>query len=329
MKITINEERLKKIIYEVIKQYINESKELSTLTYHGNILNVKHYDINEEEDKNFILLNIDKIWDILEKSYESLGGFKGFRNQKDMLKKCPFYRIGFSNGEIITVSVYNDYLGGNKCVGVGTIKDNRHKESVLLLDLILKYNIDNWNEWVWVEASDKVEEMCIKNEGFNLPSEYAFLYLGNKPYKNIDDYHYIRNIDGIPTKKTIFGFKDEQSFNILKQVINDKIEDFINRKSKNITEDKENLYQEYMSQFDEIYRYKEIIDYFVYLKDDEHINEFPEEALNVLYDAIKNIKQLLTEKQYEKRVAHNMNIAIEEGERVIKTSTIFAASYIK
>ena len=74
--------------------------------------------------------------------------------------------------------------------------------------------------------------------------------------------------------------------------------------------------------------FKDIVDYFVYLKDDEHINEFPEQTMNILYDAIKNIKKLLTEKEYGKREKYILELTIEEGERVIKTSTIFAPSYL-
>lgn len=326
MKTTIKESELKEIISKTIKKYLKEEKTLLTTTYHNQNLIVKNYDIENDEDREFIFKNKDLIWDILVNSYASLGGFKGFKTQKDMLKKCPFYRLGFCDNEIITVTVYNDYLGGNKCVGVGTVKDERHRQSVALLDLIIKYNIENWNQWVWVEASEKIEEMCKKNGGFNLPSQYAFLYLKGKPYTKTDEYHYIRKIDNTPVEKTIFGFKDMASFEILNDLIGDKINNFLNK--KNLNESENNIYQLYLNKLDEIYKYKDIVDYFVYLKDDEHINEFPEQTMNILYDAIKNIKKLLTEKEYGKREKYILELTIEEGERVIKTSTIFAPSYL-
>ena len=110
MKKTIKENELKEIISKTIKKYLKEEKTLLTTTYHNQNLIVKNYDIENDEDREFIFKNKDLIWDILVNSYASLGGFKGFKTQKDMLKKCPFYRLGFCDNEIITVTVYNDYL---------------------------------------------------------------------------------------------------------------------------------------------------------------------------------------------------------------------------
>ena len=36
----------------------------------------------------------------------------------------------------------------------------------------IEYDIQNWEEWVWIEASGKIEEIFRKYGGFNVPTKY-------------------------------------------------------------------------------------------------------------------------------------------------------------
>lgn len=65
-----------------------------------------------------------------------------------------------------------------------------------------------------------------------------------------------------------------------------------------------------------------IINYFVYLKDDELINEFPIESINVLKKAIKSAEHLLTVNSYTDRELFRYGNCIDDGYRVLNTSTV-------
>ena len=87
--------------------------------------------------------------------------------------------------------------------------------------MIIEYDIQNWEEWVWIEASGKIEEIFRKYGGFNVPTKYVKIFLRSIPFDLVDEYHYSRNIGGNMETKTIFGFKDESTFEFLKKEITD------------------------------------------------------------------------------------------------------------
>ena len=158
----------------------------------------------------------------------------------------------------------------------------------------MEYNITNWDEWVWLEASGKVEEMCKQLNGFNFPSKYVIIYLGNKSYSIVDDYHYIRKINGNEETKTIFGFKSQDAFNFLSNKINSQVNDFLKQlESKNVNEndERDRIWAEYSKSLSEMERVINIINYFIYLKDDELLNEFPIESINILKNVIERARQ--------------------------------------
>lgn len=327
MKENAIEQKIRQIVESEIRNYLKESTEIKTINYNGQTLSVRNYDISDSNDKEFILKNKEIIWDILQCGYENIGGFKGFRSIKDMIKKSPYYTLGFCNGEIITVSVYNTYLGGNKCVGTSCVKDENHITAVRLLEMIFEYNIANWDEWVWCEASGKIEEMCNNLGAFNVPSNYAIIYLGNKSYSIVDEYHYTRKIEGNDEIKTIFGFKDKQTFDLLSKEIKSKVNAFIDRiNSRSIDEsdERDRIWAEYANNISEIEKNINIINYFVYLKDDELINEFPIETIHILQDAITIVERLLGENEYSGKEIFRYNNCLEEGYRVLNTSSILA-----
>ena len=315
----IDKNRLRDIVKESILTVLNESTKLAEYEYDGHILSIINYDRENAEDMEYVRANKEIIWDILESGYEALGGFKGFQTVKDMLKKSPFYRLGYYDGELVTVTVYNGYLGGTKCVGATCVKNNKHDAGVKLLEYIIKYNITDWENWIWIEASGKIEEMSMEAGAFNVPVKFVELYLNHIPFTPLDEYHYARMIDGNKETKTIFGFKDEESFEIIKDELNDKVSSFM--KKFNLYEE-QSLYSKYVSKKHPVYKYKSIIDYFVYLKDDEKYNEFTEESVQILENSIQIVKKYLEEVNFKKEEKYYLKIAVEEGQRVIETSSI-------
>jgi hypothetical protein len=72
----------------------------------------------------------------------------------------------------------------------------------------------------------------------------------------------------------------------------------------------------------EIDKHRDIINYFVYLKDDELINEFPKESLDILKKSILFIQDALKNEKYDIKTERIYKLTIEEGLRVIRTSTV-------
>lgn len=325
--INLTKSKLREIIKECVDKIITESNEIKSINYNGVNLSIQSFDMNNPDDKSFIENNKDKIWDLLQQGYESLGGFKGFGSRRDMMKKSSMFHLGFQDGEIITVSVYNGYLDGNKCVGATCVKDEKHENAVKLLNLIIEYDIQNWEEWVWIEASGKIEEIFNKYGGFNVPTKYVKIFLRNIPFNLVDEYHYSRNIGGNMETKTIFGFKDESTFEFLKKEITDKVNAFINRTKineslNNSEEEIEQIWNRFSKNENEIEKDRDIINYFVYLKDDELINEFPKECLDLLEKSIANIQRVLESSNYDIKKEKQYRLTVEEGLRVINTSTV-------
>lgn len=63
----------------------------------------------------------DAVWDILQKSYASIGGIKGagFESPDDMVKSIPMWKIATRGGQVRAVIMYKD-KSGRKSVAVGT-----------------------------------------------------------------------------------------------------------------------------------------------------------------------------------------------------------------
>ena len=64
---------------------------------------------------------VDQVWDVLQQSYESIGGIhgSGFRSKQDMIDNIPFWKINTKNGKVVFVVMYKD-KGGQKSVAIGT-----------------------------------------------------------------------------------------------------------------------------------------------------------------------------------------------------------------
>jgi hypothetical protein len=325
-KIVLKESDLRKIVRRQIKNLLKESVTLDEITYKGHLLKTENFNMKNPEDKQFISSHKNEIWDILQKGYEKLGGFKGFEYKSDMMKKSPIVRLGFCDGEIVTVTVYNDYLTGNKCVGATCVKDDRHDLAAKLLELIFEYNIKHWNEWVWIEASGKIEEMCKKLNGFNVPTKFALLYLNNVSIEEIDTYHYTRTIGGMPQTKTIFGFNSRYVYEFIKKEAETIISSKLPNEDKNdINEDtieRNNIYRKFLNERSKVYYHRSIVNYFIYLKYDELINEYPKESINILKKSIDFLKNALKNGNTEEYTDRQIQNTIEDGEKIIKTSTL-------
>jgi hypothetical protein len=63
----------------------------------------------------------DEVWNMLQKSYEKVGGIhgSGFNDKQDMIKNMPFWKLAKRNGKLVAVALYKDKQG-RKRVASGT-----------------------------------------------------------------------------------------------------------------------------------------------------------------------------------------------------------------
>lgn len=64
---------------------------------------------------------VDQVWDILQKSYENIGGIKGsgFTSKEDMVANIPFWKLSIKDSKVNSVVMYKD-KNGRKSVAIGT-----------------------------------------------------------------------------------------------------------------------------------------------------------------------------------------------------------------
>ena len=86
------------------------------------IINETYVNAVGNSDKAMAIKNQykDQVWDVLQKSYASIGGIKGrgFESPEAMLD-LPMWKMGVRNGVVKAVIMYKD-SGGRKSVAVGT-----------------------------------------------------------------------------------------------------------------------------------------------------------------------------------------------------------------
>jgi hypothetical protein len=123
--------------------------------------------------------------------------------------------------------------------------------------------------------------------------------------------------------KTIFGFKDAETFEIITNDLNNKVEEFLKKtqnKKGGLNENllkKEEIYQRYIQKKGDCQRYKDIIDYFIYLHEDEGINELPIESLNILRSAVDSLQEIIDTSNELIINRKYLKIAIEEGNELL------------
>ena len=62
---------------------------------------------------------LDIVWDMLEKSYAKIGGFKSVDSKDTLIKETSLWKLVRKNNKIVAVSIYSDKLG-RKAIGGAT-----------------------------------------------------------------------------------------------------------------------------------------------------------------------------------------------------------------
>ena len=154
-------------------------------------------------DKAQMVPYIDYIWDMLDKAYAYVGGFKSAKNKEDLIKKSSLWKMVRRNGKIVCIAIYTDKLG-RKAIAKAYDESEIGKTEVHKLffdDARLKRG--------WGEFSHAPEYIMLKYGARKVPNKYAQKILGpKKPIIsfNPDGFHYTRLIQGEPKEKIILGY---------------------------------------------------------------------------------------------------------------------------
>ena len=151
-------------------------------------------------DKKDIEPYLPQIWDIMQRTYEPIGGFKTAQTPEELLDKTYLAKLVRKNGKIVAASLYSDKYG-RKAIATGSDGSNEGKTAVKQM-----YFEDVKMGRAWGEFSGKPEELLLRYGGIPIPNEYAEEILGKKILsKDPDGFHYTRIINGEPITKMIIG----------------------------------------------------------------------------------------------------------------------------
>ena len=216
----------------------------------------KPFEVYVTNDKGFITKHANEMFNLIQQSYDRLGGNISIHEPNDIADKSSVVKVVFNNiNQIIALALYRDDLGGHKrYTSASNLKDPNYYDAV---QAIIINDIEPYDNWYWVEASGKIEEYFIKHNGNPIPNHLVHKFL-RKPKKDIvelceDGAHYKRflsSTDNTPTQKIIFGFKDKSTmdkvmagvdnYDQFKIDVNDAIKDLY-EDDNNITDDDKSL----------------------------------------------------------------------------------------
>lgn len=153
----------------------------------------------------------DEVFNILNKSYDRIGGLFGINSPEDLVKQSSLWKLVRRNGKIVAARIYSDKRGGRKAIASGTDGSPEGKKG--LYDII-KEDINFSDRNAWAEVSGAIEHIYKKYGAIPIPNTEAQKILG--PNKKIvelnpDGYHYKRAIgtDNIIKEKVLVGFPPE------------------------------------------------------------------------------------------------------------------------
>ena len=199
--------------------------------------------LNEQEE---IEKYLPLIWDMLEKSYENIGGLQSYRDYNDFKKKKHILMVvrDFDNGNLLACATFRRIERSLKMTAIGCNQEDNGK---LALQQIVQHTISELELHFWAEVSGAIEHYFKKHDGYPMPNTIAskILQVSEKlitPSKK-DMVHYDRVIgqDGEKFTKMIYGIKSEEIFQEVLSEVEDYY-DFMKVVNNMVNESKETKY---------------------------------------------------------------------------------------
>ena len=206
-----------------------------------NVGEIKMLHKSEEVEKYLPL-----VWEMLEKSYENIGGLQSYRDYNDFKKKKHLIMVvrDFDNENLLACATFRRIEGSLKMTAIGC---NQEDDGKLALQQIIQHTISELELHYWTEVSGVIEYYFKKHNGFPMPNTIASKILGVPEDKIIlskkDMVHYDRVIgrDREKFTKMIYGIKSEEIFQEAMSEFEDYY-DFMKEVNKIVNESKETKY---------------------------------------------------------------------------------------
>ena len=157
----------------------------------------------------------DEVWDLLQKSYLKLGGFKSAADKEELITIPGYWKVVKRGDKITAANLYRKvpqtqtfkvYASGAETrpdsitnAPRSTLQGKRDYSMVKKADVTQKR--------AWAEVSGPAEAVANRSGGKPIPNKYA-AYLTGKEILALDSdgYHYTRLIQGEPYEKIMYGF---------------------------------------------------------------------------------------------------------------------------
>ena len=192
-----------------------------------NSIYIVTYDARRPEDKAYIGLHKNEIWDFLNNGYIAAGldKFIGCFNANSVKKNTVMYRVAQRKDDYmpLAMSVYTEHMGGFKCVGITRkFSDDRQVTELARIAVkhIIKMDISQFREYVWIECDGAIKHYWEKYGGIKIPNSYLPCIFKEKIMQTVslidgDEYDYNRVIgtgeDAKTVRKCIFGFNNPET----------------------------------------------------------------------------------------------------------------------
>jgi hypothetical protein len=148
---------------------------------------------------------IQDIWNIMQRTYEPIGGFKTANTPEELLSKISLAKLVRKNNKIVAAALYSDKYG-RKAIAKGS---DGSSEGVTAIKKI--YEEDIKLNRAWGEFSGKPEAIMLKYGGVPIPNDLVGGILGKEILsKDEDGFHYTRLINGEPVRKIMIGSLNKQ-----------------------------------------------------------------------------------------------------------------------
>lgn len=157
----------------------------------------------------------DQVWDLLQKAYQKVGGFKSAVNKEELIGNPGYWKVAKRGDKITAVNLYRKipqtntfkvYASGaeaeldpEKQEYRATEQGKRDYTDIKKADVTQKRS--------WAEVSGAPETFAKRLGAKPIPNKYAAYLTGKEILElNPDGYHYTRLIMGEPHEKIIYGF---------------------------------------------------------------------------------------------------------------------------
>ncbi len=141
-----------------------------------------------------------QVWDIMQKSYASIGGFGTASSPEELIQYSGLWKIITRDGKITAVNVYRDQHG-RKSIASGTDGSPQGKKDYLMV----KSEDVKFNR-AWAEVSGAPEKILARSGAKAIPAKFAPVLTQKEILSyNPDGIHYTRLIAGHPHEKAMYG----------------------------------------------------------------------------------------------------------------------------